>query len=329
MSNAAGTCVPVIDIAPLFEGGAASDSVVSQIEEACTQVGFMAVTGHGISAAEINQVRSNIGELFALPRAQKERLQITRGNYRGYIPLQFFSPNDASGEPDHYEGYKLHYHVNSDDPICRQCELYGPNKWPTSLPRLRVEVERYWANCDRITAALLRAFASILDVESDLLIAAFQQPLTNMTLLHYPATEPGRSHYGIHPHKDTDVFTILAPDSVGGLRLKPRHGNQWIEAPTEDHVLVVNVGDMLELWSGGYLISTPHKVVNPSGQARISFPYFAVPRFDVTIAPLVEPQPGFDRAGIHVGDISREVWRTNWPDTEPQDPSLHLGTLPD
>lgn len=320
---------PVINIAPLLTGDDASNGVIDHIESACTQVGFMAVTGHSISASSIHQLRSIIGQLFALPEPEKEQLRITRDNYRGFIPLHFFSPNDAGGEADHYEGYKLHLEVASDDPICAQCDLYGPNRWPESLPQLQTAIQAYWRACDDITQALLRAFARILQIEPRTLTAAFDQPLTNMTLLHYPAREPMASHYGIHPHKDTDAFTILAPDPVGGLMIKPRASNKWIEAPTDDNVLIINVGDMLELWSGGYLVSTPHKVVNLTGQARISFPYFAVPRFDVTVAPLVDRQPGFDREGIHVGDISREVWRTNWPDTVPSDPSLHLGTLPD
>ena len=89
----------------------------------------------------------------------------------------------------------------------------------------------------------------------------------------------------------------------------------------------MNIGDLLELWSGGYFVSTPHKVVNKSGAERYSFPYFAVPRFDTVVAPLIPMQPGFDRSPVHVGDVSAEVWRTNWPDTVSERPEFDLGTL--
>ena len=76
-------------------------------------------------------------------------------------------------------------------------------------------------------------------------------------------------------------------------------------------------------------MSTPHKVVNTSGKERFSFPYFAVPRFDTLVEPLREPQAGFNRASVHVGDVSADVWRTNWPGVKAHDASFDLGTLQD
>jgi isopenicillin N synthase-like dioxygenase len=144
-----------------------------------------------------------------------------------------------------------------------------------------------------------------------------------------PAKPPEEAGYGIHPHKDTDALTLLFPDPVGGLWLRPREQDHWLEVAAENDTLIVNIGDLLELWSGGYFVSTPHKVVNQSGQERYSFPFFTVPRHDVTVAPLVTPQPGFDRKPVPVGSVSREVWRTNWPDVEPGDQGFDLGTLTD
>ena len=91
----------------------------------------------------------------------------------------------------------------------------------------------------------------------------------------------------------------------------------------------MNIGDLLELWSGGYFVSTPHKVVNISGKDRYSFPYFLVPRYDTVVEPVMKPVDGFNRAPVHVGDVSREVWRTNWPDAEQKDGRYDLGTLHD
>ena len=171
--------------------------------------------------------------------------------------------------------------------------------------------------------------AQILGVERDSFLALFDRPLTNMTLLHYPPQSPDANGFGIHPHKDTDALTILAPDPVGGLFVRRRDAAGWIEAAAPDDALIVNIGDMLELWSGGYLVSTPHKVVNSSGAERYSFPYFVVPRFDTVIQPLRTPQADFHRGSVHAGDISREVWRTNWPDAQPRKPAFDLGTLQD
>jgi len=124
-------------------------------------------------------------------------------------------------------------------------------------------------------------------------------------------------------------LTILAPDPVGGLLIKYRDDEAWVEADPPAGALIVNLGDLLELWSGGYFVSTPHKVVNTSGAERFSFPYFAVPRFDTIVEPLRAPQPGFSRSRVHVGDVSREVWRTNWPGETASNAAYDLGTLED
>lgn len=301
--------IPVIDISR-------GEQAVGDIERASRDVGFMYMTGHDIPAATIVRVRSAISAYFALPLAVKLRDRITRDNYRGYIPLGFFSANAGDGAADRYEGYKLHHETPADDPVCAACDLYGQNRWPEQPQDFRESLTEYWKKCERVADTLLRAFARILGVSPDRFLALFESPLTNMTLLHYPAQDPNSAAFGLHPHKDTDVFTIVPPDPVGGLMIRCRGAADWIRADAPGDALTVNIGDLLELWSGGYLVSTPHKVVNTSGVERYSFPYFVVPRFDTVVEPMRLPQPGFERARVHVGDASRAVWRTNWQDAK-------------
>ena len=310
--------LPLVDLSTATPG----------IEDACHSIGFMYVVGHGIPAATIANVRAAVTEYFSQPLPKKLGDRITRDNYRGFIPEKFFSPAGEATAADSYEGYKLHFEVAADDPICAQCDLYGPNRWP-DIPGFKESLLAYWAECDRVAHTLLGALADCLDVEAGEFLQLFEKPLTNMTLLHYPPQPPDASGFGIHPHKDTDALTILAPDPVGGLMIKSRVGGAWIRAKPYKDALIVNIGDLLELWSGGYFVSTPHKVVNTSGAERYSFPYFAVPRFDTVVTPLRAAQPGFERNAVHVGDVSREVWRTNWPDAVPDKPEFDLGTLQD
>ncbi|MGI9219518.1 MAG: isopenicillin N synthase family dioxygenase [Woeseiaceae bacterium] len=311
--------LPIIDL---------TDCESSEVCVACRDVGFMYVLGHGISPKLIESVRRAVTNYFSQSGETKYADVISRDNYRGYIPQNFFSAAGDSTPSDCYEGFKLHFEVNSDHPIRERCDLYGPNKWP-DIDGFRESILAYWRECDRVTRALLQSLSGALQVEAKILIEMFDVPLTNMTLLHYPPTEPAENVFGIHPHKDTDALTILAPDPVGGLMVKSRDSDGWIDAKPHKDALIVNIGDLLELWSGGYFVSTPHKVVNTSGEERYSFPYFAVPRYDTVVEPLREPQIGFERGSVHVGDVSREVWRTNWPDVVPDKPQFDLGTLED
>ncbi len=321
--------IPTIDISPLADPeDVAYRETAQQILQACIGIGFLSITGTGVSQHTADHVRQAVAAIFDIDEARKWDQAITRDNYRGYIPMGFFSPNDGSGRADKYEGYKLHYDVAEDAPIRMACALYGPNIWPQHVPGARETILAYWAQLDRVTDLLLGALEVGLELRPDTLRSAFRDPMTNMTLLHYPPQAPDEAGYGIHPHKDTCALTIIAPDPVGGLEVQTREGG-WITPDCPPDGFVVNIGDMLEMWSGGRLKSTPHRVVNRSGKERYSFPYFAVPRHDVVVAPLLPARPGFDRPAVHCGHWSAEIWRTNWPDEVATDDTPELGTLTD
>ncbi len=290
--------IAVIDVSPLSEAGAARDAVIADILQACKTIGFFCVTGTGVSQGGVHEMRDVVRRVFAVPEADKWRQAITRDNYRGYIPLGFFSPNDGSGTADRYEGYKLHRETAEDDPIRDICPLYGPNRWPEGVADARYVILGYWAHMDALADLLLRGLAEGLGLAEDAFARHFAAPLTNMTLLHYPQAAPDAAGFGIHPHKDTCALTIIAPDPVGGLEIRKPGGDGWAEPDCPGDGFVVNIGDMLELWSGGRLVSTPHRVINPRGHERYSFPYFAVPGHDVTGPPLLPQLAGIDRPPV-------------------------------
>ncbi|WP_171120543.1 MULTISPECIES: isopenicillin N synthase family oxygenase [unclassified Ruegeria] len=321
--------IPTIDIAPLFEPDhPLYGQTVDRVIDACTGIGFLSITGTGIEPETVKTVRACVREIFAVEETSKWDQAITRENYRGYIPMGFFTPNDGTGKADKYEGYKLHYDVAPDATVRTECSLYGPNIWPREVPEARGIILDYWAQLDDVTDVLLAALEAGFGLEDKVLRKAFHTPMTNMTLLHYPPQAADEGGYGIHPHKDTDALTIIAPDPVGGLEVQTRDGG-WITPDCPPDGFIVNIGDMLELWSGGRLKSTPHRVVNRSGKERYSFPYFAVPRHDVVVSPLLDPVDGFDRPSVHCGHWSAEIWRTNWPDETAHDQTPELGTLGD
>ncbi|MBT8099220.1 MAG: isopenicillin N synthase family oxygenase, partial [Gammaproteobacteria bacterium] len=270
--------IPLIDLST-------TSGTVAEVEAACRDVGFMYIVGHGIGSNTIAAARQAIIAYFSQSESQKHRDRISRDNYRGYIPAGFFSPAHGQGANDDYEGYKLHVEVEPDDPICVACDLYGPNKWPQEPQSMRAAMLAYWHECDRVALRLLTDIAAILGTDREAFLSLFEMPLTNMTLLHYPPQAANSQRFGIHPHKDTDALTILAADPVGGLYVRARDADEWIRVDAPEGALIVNIGDLLEIWSGGYLVSTPHKVVNDSGKERFSFPYFVVPRYDTVVRP--------------------------------------------
>ena len=314
--------LPLIDISNLLDGP--NPQSESELYQAFSEVGFAVVVGHRVPKKTISDMREAVRALFEAPRDILSRSMVEKGNYRGYVPVGYFTPNSGKGEADQYEAWKLHYEIDIDDPIRKKSQLYAPNRWPQVDRDIKTAVLAYWSEMERVSHILLRALCNQLEIDAEIILSALEKPLTNMTLLNYPPTDPTSSQQGIHAHKDFDLITILAHDPVGGLEVRTRDG-EWLKAVCPVDGLVVNVGDMLELWSGGHLISTPHRVTNHSGRERQSFPYFVIPRFDVDIAPLVPPVAGFDRMPLNSGRASADIWYSNWPDQVSTEPGQELG----
>lgn len=298
---------------------------------ACGDVGFVAIEGHGIDPSLFAAMRDLTVRLFATDDATKRKAAITRDNYRGFIPLGLFTPNrsEISGTAaDLYEGYKLHWECPPGHPVAGDCALYGPNLWADHVPDMAAVVRRYWTACDTLGDDLLDLIAGALGQDRATFRRWFDEPLTNMTLLHYPAAGPA-DHDGtaFHAHKDTNVLTFLHPDPVGGLEVRSCDG-RWLTVDCPPDALVVNIGEMLELWSGGQFVATPHRVASPTtGSDRYTFPFFIVPRHDVVVAPLLPCREDFAPTSMPVGPLSAEVWRTNWPDEAPAGAVHDLGSL--
>ncbi len=315
----------IIDISALMSTSKSSyNDAASNLYSALSQIGFAVITNHGVDGKIIADMRQAVSKVFETPRETLMQDIVVKGNYRGFVPLGYFTPNSGKGKADQYEAWKLHNETDPSDPICQACQLYGPNKWPRIDTDIKTPVMRYWHALAAVSERLVIALCSQLGVDANIILSSLTNPLTNMTLLNYPPMPPQSDTWGIHPHKDFNLLTLLAHDPIGGLEVRNR-ADEWISAECPQDGLVLNVGDMLELWSGGRLISTPHRVFNNSGKARQSFPFFSKPRFDVVVEPLLTPIDGFDRPPLHVGTSAADIWYSNWPDTVSTNPAQVLG----
>ena len=322
--------LPIIDIASLTSEGGRKQTVSDELIEAFEEIGFAVLVGHGIEKNRLFEIRELLVRVFNVPDSVKEELSISRDNYRGYIPLGFFSPNEqknfSTTKPDLYEGFKLHWECPKEHPVKDECVLYGSNKWVSQVDDMKEILLSYWEECDNLTFTLLSYLSVALGVEPSIILDLFNEPLTNMTLLHYPVSSSKSENSGIHPHKDISAITILHPDPLGGLEIRTRKG-EWIEILCPPEALLVNIGDFMEVWSGGRFISTPHRVSNRNQRSRYSAPYFSVPRHSTLVKPLVKYENSFKHREILVGEVSTEVWRTNWLDENPSESGHQLGAI--
>ena len=322
-----GQSLPIISVesfATSSPGSADYDNDAADLYAALSEIGFAIIVGHGVDDGVITDMRNAVKAVFDTPRDVLMQDMVAKGNYRGFVPLGYFTPNSGKGAADQYEAWKLHNETDPSNPVCAACSLYGPNKWPKISTDVRTPVMAYWNALTQVSERLIIALCNQMGVDQNILLGHMTDPLTNMTLLNYPPMPPQSDSWGIHPHKDFNLLTLLAHDPIGGLEVRNRN-DEWLSADCPPDGMVLNVGDMLELWSGGRLLSTPHRVFNRSGKPRQSFPFFSKPRWDVTVKPLLEPIAGFDRPPLHVGTSAADIWYSNWPDTVSTDPAQVLG----
>ncbi len=278
--------VPIVDIAPLIEKSDNQLIVAKQISEACRKVGFFYVVGHGVSEELQHRLESLSQQFFALPKETKLAISMKKGGkaWRGYFPL---GDELTSGKPDLKEGLYFGEELGEDDPSVRAgLPLHGANLFPESIPEFRETVLDYLAAMTQLGHTLMRGISLSLGLESDYFARHFTtNPLILFRIFHYPSStssEPSQS-WGVGEHTDYGLLTILKQDQVGGLQVKAKQG--WIDAPPIENSFVCNIGDMLDRITGGLYHSTPHRVLNRSGESRYSYPFFFDPGFGAKIFP--------------------------------------------
>jgi isopenicillin N synthase-like dioxygenase len=308
------TEIPVVDIGELIATGRAGPDLAGRILEACRDVGFMYVVNHGISQDQQDKIFAVSRDFFALPMDDKMAVTITRSKlFRGYLPLRAptLGGKERSGV---LEGFQIHVELPPDHPnVLAGKPLYGPNPWPAAMPALRPAMLEYFATMRTFGATMLKGFAAALGVDDEYFLRCYQDPLMMLRLLHYPQqTEfTDEMNIGVRAHTDAGGFTILLQDDLGGLEVKNKR-DEWIRVPPLKGSYVINLGEMMECWTNGMFMATPHRVINTGGRGRYSVPFFMNPDYDAEIVPFGPPmgKGRFDRlhAGKHLYDTYQRIW---------------------
>lgn len=259
--------IPVIDISPLRDG---SDpiSVAKKLHAASQSLGFIYVSGHGIPEASIEGTRQLALDFFRSSEAEKETVRIS-GNHRGWLAAGGAKMGDKQ-KADLKESF-IWGLQDKDGNTVHDHPLRGQNQWPQFMPALQTAAMDYFARAHQVAHHLMRGFALGLDLEEDFFLKTASRPLSRASLVYYPAQpeDMGKDQFGVGPHTDFGVLTVLCQDSVGGLQVEDVNG-EWLQAPPIEGTLVVNVADLLARWTDGAYKSTPHRVVNSSGKERLS-----------------------------------------------------------
>ncbi|XVX20721.1 isopenicillin N synthase family dioxygenase [Actinomycetota bacterium] len=279
------TALPVLDLR-LAADPATAEQFRTQLRAATHEVGFFYLVGHGLTRELQEELVATARRFFALPDADKKAIENLRSpHFRGYTRL---GGELTQGQTDWREqidiGPERESRIGRPGAVDWDI-LEGPNQWPAALPELREVVERWQATLEQTALTLLREWAQSLGQDRHVFDPAFAtDPSTLIKIVRYPGREDRGQ--GVGAHKDSGVLTLLFVEpGKGGLQVE--HEGEWVDAPPVEDALIVNIGELLEVATGGYLIATNHRVVSPpAGEDRISIPFFFNPALSERIPTL-------------------------------------------
>ena len=293
--------VPVVDVAPFLAGTAAGKRAVTrQIADACTDIGFFTIVGHGVSAGLVSETIEVTKAFFDLPLEEKLRVRQPKPEQsRGYLGIGSENLSYSRGDQTTADLKETFAIGRSDVPdtedFCGPAAYpsFAPNLWPERPAEFQAVWTAYYRALETVTLSVMRMLAVALDLPEDHFWPSIDKHVSPLRANHYPEQKtpplPGQLRAGAHT--DYGVLTVLLPENVpGGLQVLSGL-DRWVDVEAPPGAFVCNLGDLMQRWTNDRWRSTMHRVVNPAreqsaGNRRVSFAFFHQPNYDAVIACL-------------------------------------------
>jgi isopenicillin N synthase-like dioxygenase len=264
---------------------------VAALLEVCHGPGFCYLRGHGVPPAADAAIMAAARAFFALPERDRRALAIAKSpHFRGYTVL---GGELTKGVRD----WREQLDVGPEEPVAAVrpgdppwLRLRGPNQWPAALPAMPDAVLEWMHAVDLAGVAVLRALALGLGQPLEHFDSAvLPRGDPHLKIIRYPAQRERRDDgQGVGMHHDSGLVSFVLQDDVGGLEVEI--GDEIVAAEPRAGTYVMNLGEMLQAATAGYLRATKHRVVSPPhGRERISIAYFFHPRLECVFSPIELP----------------------------------------
>ena len=251
---------------------------VDAIGKAYEEIGFVALKGHFLDEALVENLYKEVKNFFSLPTETKQKYEIPGiGGQRGYVS---FGKESAKGkkEGDLKEFWHFGQYVENNDKLK---EEYPDNVYVKELPEFNKVGKETYKMLEKTAKFVLRALALHLGLEENYFDEYIYNGNSILRPIHYPPiTEEPKEAVRAAAHGDINLITLLMGAQGRGLQVQ-NHKGEWIDAIAEPDELMINVGDMLSRHTNNKLKSTIHRVINPPkelwGTSRYSIPFFMHP----------------------------------------------------
>ena len=284
--------LPIVNLAE-FYAEQSRPQFLANLQKIAREIGFFYLTGHGISAGRIDEIQAIAQQFFQLDQAEKNDLAMIHSrHFRGYSP-----PNaeNTRNIPDFREQIDIGPELpalamQADSNLPLWANMQGPNQWPKDWAEFQQVTTAWLTDLRQVAIELLHAFMLALGQKQDVLDPLIEgNPNELLKLIHYPkAAQP--NHQGVGPHKDSNILTLLLQDQTAGLQVLSE--GAWVDIPYVEGAFIINIGEILELATNGYLRANMHQVLSPTQQDRYSIAYFISPNLFSGEVPILQlPKP--------------------------------------
>ena len=281
--------IPTINISSLLKSefnSLPANNTIKKIENACVEVGFFQIIGHGIEIRKINNICKIGSKFFNSSEKNKNKIAPKKWNkknkntYRGYFPnsvngKEGLDLGDLKITPRNLKKYKSPY-----------IEYLDLNR---SFNKSSIKnLSKYFDNLFSLSEILFKSIIKLYKKDESISSHAFSRIKTLSTLRfnYYPnqikpveVSKQDGIALGCETHVDSGVFTILYQDKKGGLQVQNRKNKKWYNVPFNKNALIVNTGLALEYLSKGKFKATNHRVLWNKSK-RMSIPFFFEPSYD-------------------------------------------------
>jgi isopenicillin N synthase-like dioxygenase len=280
---------------------------IESLADACKYWGFFRLVELDLEQGAADRFLAATKVFFSLPHEEKRQLSRTEKNPWGY-----FDEELTKNKRDWKEIYDLG--LDQSDP-----HYQSQPPWPSNLPGFQDTMLHWHHLCETISLTLLESIGRSLGLPQTSLTQYFTRRHSSfLRLNHYPVCDspadagqdfPTEGHLGIYHHTDAGAVTVLLQDEVSGLQV--RHNDAWITIANENDSLIINVGDLVQVWSNDLYKAPLHRVLANNKKDRFSAAFFMNPEFSTDCIPQTGGQPlyrpinwGEFRSGRAAGDYA-------------------------
>lgn len=290
--------VPVIDIDKAFSADPEDRKLVgSAIDQACSTSGFFVIVGHRIDPALVQRMHELTLTFFHAPSASKQQYAVPMGEAvsRGLFCRSSYvaAAEGVATAPDLCELFTINQLGEAG--VAERADLGDAfshwsraNRWPSEPIDFRQCWTAYYTAMSELAEQLMRMCALGLELPEKFFDPFIDVHISNLTANWYPPlrSDPLPNQYRKGPHSDWGTLTVLYQDGTGGLQVLDKDG-EWVDVPVIAGSFVVNLGDLMAIWTNDKWVSTKHRVLAPPLPAReaerLSIAFFHQPNWSSLI----------------------------------------------